>query len=198
MPSVHAEYDRLQTELRSYKDELQQLVDLPTTTRDGIDDPAAGQRQQVRRHRAGLPVSRRRHRPLPHRIRLLDPHRLSQRGRAVRIPQTRGRTLPPAQGRAASAGHRRRQGAALFPAARVAQSVAGPAGHPRAAEEPAHPQAPAARVPAHQRRTPDLDLAAGGGRRRRGARDPRDLAPGPGRAGQRGRRLQRRRFRWAP
>jgi phosphotransferase system enzyme I (PtsI) len=38
-PSVQREYDRLEAEIRSYKDGLRQLVDLPSVTRDGTVIP---------------------------------------------------------------------------------------------------------------------------------------------------------------
>ncbi len=110
------------------RSELRQLVGLAVGHPRRDADPAARERQQVRGHRGRAPLRSGGYRPVPDRVRVLDPPALPHRGRAVRVPRPRRRALRRTNRRVPAAGSRRRQGPAVLPVAARAEPL------PRASE----------------------------------------------------------------
>ena len=172
---MRAEYDRLESEVRHYKQELRQLIDLPAITLDGTAIALYANVSKFADTEAALlynadgiglyrtefgfsvrpsfPSEDEQYEFLKRAAERLHPRRV-----VFRLLDLGGdKELP------------------VFPPAPLAQPLAGRPGHPPAAQAPGDPAQPAAGVPAGERRTPGLGAAAGGGRRRR-------RAPGAGAA----------------
>ena len=163
-PRVLREYDRLEGEFLALRQALGQVVDLALGDPGRDRHPAAGQRQQVRRHRGRASVQRRGHRSLPDRVRILDPQRPAHRGGTVRVPGEGGPALSPAPHQPAPAGSGRRQAAALSPPGPLAQPVARRIADPGAVQAPGDARVPAAGLLAGERRPSGGHPGAGGGR----------------------------------